>query len=81
MEYVNRVIWSTEQVCSECGEGVFFRMGRADLPTCSVCGHEHPMDTWNLGEGEVFEWKQAHPGTRETLFATSIDINAYDEEE
>lgn len=46
--------WIAEQVCGECGEGVFIRHGA--LVECTECQHIHPMDPINLGEGERFEW-------------------------
>lgn len=53
---VRGVEWVAEQVCGECGEGVFVRHA-GDAARCVVCDHEHPMDSWNLDERERFEWK------------------------
>ena len=46
--------WTAEQVCGECGIGVF--VSHKGLALCTECGHEHSMDVWNLGEGERYEW-------------------------
>lgn len=75
------VLWTAEQVCSECGEGVFEPTGNIDNPIalCSVCGHEHPLDPWNLGEGERFVW-QVPTGSRARWAdrGTTLHVIAYD---
>lgn len=54
---MTEILWTAEQFCSECGEGVFVQWGNRAGNECTVCGHEHPLDPWNLGENERFEWQ------------------------
>lgn len=52
----NRAVeWVAEQACAECGKGPYLmrRMGEA---VCDVCGHENPMDAWNLSANEAHVW-------------------------
>jgi hypothetical protein len=51
-----QIEWTAEQVCGECGEGVFYRLGAGARAICNNCGHEHPMSILNLDERERFEW-------------------------
>jgi hypothetical protein len=50
------ILWTAEQVCGECGAGMFFKVGPLALAECSVCQHLHPMNAYNLDENERFEW-------------------------
>lgn len=64
------ILWTAEQVCGECGEGAF-----ASTPNgaeCTVCQHIHPMDRWNLGMGERFEWHTVRP------LGVTLHVTAYD---
>lgn len=54
MSKTRQVEWIAEQVCGECGEGVFANVAGDAL--CVECGHMHAMDTTNLDECERFEW-------------------------
>lgn len=59
--------WTAEQVCGECGEGVF---PLARFAICTECGHEHTLDTFNLDDGERFEFRLASLSTH-TLHVTA----------
>lgn len=49
--------WSMVQMCGECGtDAAFLRHPVGGEAICRNCSHEHPMDPWNLDDGEVFEW-------------------------
>ena len=63
--------WRTEQLCAECGEGAYASKGGHAI--CTECGHENPMDLWNLGEGERFEWHTVRPGS----IGPTLHVTAY----
>lgn len=72
------ILWTAEQTCSECGEGVFIKSAAMGGAECTVCGHEHTLDAWNLGEGERFEWLR---GTRPVWAAEdmlTLHVTAHD---
>lgn len=48
--------WSQVQSCGECGTDAAFLRHPWGEAICRECSHEHPMDSWNLDDGEVFEW-------------------------
>ena len=49
--------WTAAQMCGECGTAAAFDRHVWGEAICRVCSHEHPMDSWNLDDGEVFEWR------------------------
>lgn len=63
--------WQAQQVCGDCGAGVFVQRGPWGLPLCNHCDHEHSMDSSQLGEGEAFEWL---PVWAPTLHVTAYSI-------
>lgn len=72
----NTILWSAVQICGECGEGAFYvarnvNTGEIYAAMCHECGHEHPMDPWNLGEGEEFGYD-----SEGRLIVTAYDVNA-----
>ena len=71
-------LWTAEQVCGDCGEGVF---PLARFAICTECGHEHTLDTFNLDEGERFEFRLASLGGVHTLHVTSYAADPTDGEE
>ena len=67
--------WTAEQVCGECGEGVF--VSRKYGAACTVCDHVHAMDLSQLGEGERYEWHTVHPNMGPTLHVTAYAATAH----
>lgn len=50
------ILWTAPQSCGDCGTEAAFVRQSDGAAICRECGHEHPMDTWNLDMGERFEW-------------------------
>lgn len=48
--------WSAPQACAECGTDAAYVRHAHGEAICRTCGHENPMDRWNLDAGERFEW-------------------------
>ena len=66
--------WIAEQICGECGTGVFVNKGGNAY--CTFCDHEHPMDRWNLDENERFEWKFSTADTAHR-FGPTLHVVSY----
>lgn len=63
--------WSMVQSCGECGTDSAFTRHAWGEAICRECSHEHPMDSWNLDDGEVFEWRtDAEDASTLVLFVT-----------
>lgn len=67
--------WSQVQMCGECGtDAAFLRHPVGGEAICRECSHEHPMDRWNLDDGEVFEWWPVADGSS----AVVLHVTMYD---
>lgn len=69
------ILWTAEQVCGECGEGVFIL--NHGMALCTACDHEHAVDRSQLGADESYEWRPGTPGqagTRVTLHVTAYGV-------
>lgn len=64
--------WQAEQVCGDCGEGVFVTIPQYGA-TCTHCGHVHPMDMSQLGAEERYEWHSVHPN----IDGPTLHVTAY----
>jgi ribosomal protein S27AE len=64
--------WRAEQVCSDCGQGVFVAEAGIGF-TCTECGHVVQASDYlgNLGERERLEWHTVRPDVGPTLHVTA----------
>lgn len=82
MVTTENILWTAEQVCGECVEGVFI-LSANGIALCDHCEHEHPMNTWNLDAGERFEWlkvgpSRVHGQTRHDVPYITLHVTAYE---
>lgn len=71
-----RELWSAEQVCGECGEGVFPEAKWPAPVLCTVCEHEHEMNTLHLDANERFVWRFSTQATA-WAFSETLHVVSY----
>lgn len=71
---MNTILWTAPQACGECGTDAAFIRDNIGAAICRTCQHEHPMDAYNLDEGERFEWVGGEHGDwPAVLYVTALD--------
>ena len=71
----NEIEWTQAQACAECGTDAAYVRHSYGEAICRVCGHENPMDRWNLDAGERFEWVGGeHAEWPAVLYVTAYSV-------